>query len=42
MIYDYKITRYCSSIQSICGPIIVKYFIPCGGDAYGISIVTLI
>ena len=34
--------RYCSSIQSMWGPMIVKYLIPCGGDAYGMSMVTLI
>ncbi len=26
-------------MQSICGPIMVKYFIPWGGEAYGMSTV---
>lgn len=34
------LTRYWSSMQSMCGPMMVKYFMPCGGDAYGTSIVT--
>lgn len=34
------LTKYFSSMQSMWGPMMVKYLIPWGDDAYGISMIT--
>ena len=35
-----RLTAYLSSLQSMFGPMTVKYLRPCGGDAYGMSTIT--